>query len=138
VLGTKGTIILEREQEVMLYKDSDVSTNVTVTTDKKTGGPTLDTTSSGDPSVAKLAIGSGPPSRGYTEEIEQWAWCIRNPAQENVPRCHPKVALGDAVIALTTNLAMRENRRIEFDPRWFEIDSDETPEGEKPDVSRYT
>jgi len=33
---------------------------------------------------------------------------------------------------------MRENRRIEFKKEWFDIDSDETPENVKPDVSRYT
>ena len=54
-----------------------------------------------------------------------------------MPRCHPEVALADAVIALTTNIAMRENRRIEFNPGWFKIDSNETPEDVKPDVSRY-
>ena len=48
------------------------------------------------------------------------------------------MALGDAVIALTTNIAIRENRRIEFKKEWFDIDSDETPEGVKPDLSRYT
>lgn len=140
VLGTKGTIVLEREQDVMIYKGSDVSTNVTVTTDKK-GGPTLDTTSSGGgeaAAVGKKALETGPPSRGYTEEIEHWAWCIRNPDPQNVPRCHPKVALGDAVIALTTNIAMRDDRRIVFDKEWFDIDSDKTPEGVAPDVKRYT
>jgi hypothetical protein len=47
------------------------------------------------------------------------------------------VALGDAVIALVTNLAMRDARRIEFKKEWFEIESDETPEGVKPDLGRY-
>src|SRR5205085_10064487 len=101
-------------------------------------GPTLDTTHSGGgeaAAVGKKALEAGPISRGYTEEIEHWAWCIRNPSNENVPRCHPKIALGDAVIALTTNIAMRKNEVIELNPAWFEIDSDETPEGEKPSVS---
>jgi predicted dehydrogenase len=141
VLGTKGTLILEKESDVMLYKDSDVSTNVKVAADKKTNAPVLDTTSSGGgeaAAVGKKALETGPPSRGYTEEIEHWAWCIRNPDPANVPRCHPKVALGDAVIALVTNQAMREERRIEFKPEWFDIDSDETPEGVAPDVKRYS
>jgi hypothetical protein len=42
--------------------------------------------------------------------------------------------LGDAVIALTTNIAMRQERRIVFDKKWFDIDSDETPEGVAPSV----
>ncbi len=138
VLGTQGTLILEREQEVMLFSNNaPTTTRVSVT--QGGAGPTLDTTESGGDAVAvgKEATG-GPVSRGYTEELEHWAWCVRNRAPENQPRCHPKVALGDAVIALTTNIAMRENRRIDFDPTWFEIDSDETPEGVKPDVSRYS
>jgi hypothetical protein len=27
---------------------------------------------------------------------------------------------------------MKRNERIEFKPEWFDIDSDETPEGAKP------
>jgi hypothetical protein len=137
VMGTEGTLILEREQEVMLFSNSaPTTTKVSVTQGKS--GPTLDTTASGGDAVAtgKSAL-DGPVSRGHTEELEHWAWCIRNPDPKNQPRCQPKVALGDAVIALTTNIAMRENRRIEFKKEWFEIDSDETPEGVKPDLSRY-
>ena len=80
---------------------------------------------------------SGPISRGYTEEMEHWAWCIRNPDPAHQPKCGPKVAMADAVIALTTNIAMRDQKRIDFKPEWFDIDSDETPEGVKPDVTRY-
>ncbi|MEX0678910.1 MAG: Gfo/Idh/MocA family oxidoreductase, partial [Pirellulales bacterium] len=102
VLGTKGTLILEREQDVMLFSsDASTTTRVTVATGTK-GAPTLDTTESGGGAeIGKKAL-EGPLSRGYTEEMEHWAWCIRHPAPENQPRCHPKVALGDAVIALAT------------------------------------
>jgi predicted dehydrogenase len=140
VMGTQGTLILEREQEVMLFKDSATDTKVTVAK-AKSGKPVLDTTASGGgpaKAVGKAALETGPPSRGYTEEMEHWAWCIRNPDPAHQPRCNPKIALGDAVIALTTNIAIRENRRIEFKDEWFDIDSDETPEGLKPDVSRWT
>ena len=81
--------------------------------------------------VGKAAT-SGDISRGYTEEIEHWAWCIRNPSPENQPRCHPKVALADAVIALTSNIAMEKRTNIQFKREWFDIASDETPEGVKP------
>jgi hypothetical protein len=47
------------------------------------------------------------------------------------------VALGDAVIALTTNLAARGPGRIDFDPQWFDQDSDKTPENVAPDLARY-
>ncbi len=139
VMGTKGTLILEREQEVMLFSNSAPTTTSVSVAKGKGGAPTLDTTQSGGgeaAAVGKKAL-EGPISRGYTEEIEHWAWCIRNPDPNNMPRCKPKVALGDAVIALTTNIAIRENRRIEFKKEWFDIDSDETPEGVKPDLSRY-
>ncbi|MEX0978563.1 MAG: Gfo/Idh/MocA family oxidoreductase [Pirellulales bacterium] len=138
VLGTKGTLILEREQEVMLFS-GDASTTTSVTVSKSSqGAPTLDTTQSGggEAAIGKKAL-EGPVSRGYTEEMEHWAWCIRNPDPKNLPRCHPKLALGDAVIALVTNIAMRDNRRIEFDKEWFEIESDKTPEDVKPDLARY-
>ncbi|HVU89420.1 MAG TPA: Gfo/Idh/MocA family oxidoreductase [Pirellulales bacterium] len=137
VMGTKGTLILDKEQEVMLFKDAATTTSVLVTKGKD-GAPTLDTTASGSPAAAaaKKALDAGPPSRGYTEEMEHFAWCIRNfDFENNKPKCHPKVAMADAIIALTTNIAMRENRRIEFKPEWFDIDSDETPEGVKPSVS---
>src|SRR5690606_17542391 len=102
VMGTEGTLILEKEQEVMLFKGSSTSTSVGVKKGSG-GGPTLDTTASGDTAaVAKVALG-GEISRGYTEEIEHWAWCIRNRAPENNVRCTPKVAMADAIIALTSN-----------------------------------
>jgi predicted dehydrogenase len=141
VMGTKGTLILENEQDVMLYKDSSRDTRVTVKKGKD-GAPTLDTTESGGGGAVAASAGGdskGPPSRGYTEEMEHWAWCIRNPAPENQPRCKPDVALADAVIALVSNIALANpttQSRIDFKPEWFDIGSDETPEGIKPDVNR--
>jgi len=44
---------------------------------------------------------------------------------------------GLAVIALVANKAARESKRIEFKEEWFDPDRDETPEGVKPDVTRY-
>jgi len=140
VLGTKGTLVLEQERDVMLYKDWSKDTRVTVAK-AKDGAPTLDTTESGGGGYAAGAGGaaSAPPSRGYTEEMEHWAWCIRNPAPENQPRCKPEVAIADAVIALVSNIALANpttQSRIEFKPEWFDIASDETPEGVKPDTKQ--
>lgn len=141
VMGTKGTIVLDREKELMLYKDSDTSSKVSIKGDK--GGFSLDTQASGSSaaaSVAKAAAGADV-SRGYTEEIEHWAWCIRNPAPENKPKCYPEVAMADAVIALTTNVAIAKGNRgeagyIKFEDSWFDRDSDETPDGS--DVKKET
>jgi len=93
-----------------------------------------------DPTAAALGSHAlaGEISRGYTEELEHWAWCIRrNPDLSDPqirPKCHPEVALGDAVVALTTNIAARDGRRIDFKHEWFDPKSDETPEEVKPTV----
>ena len=76
-MGTKGTLILEQEQEIMLYKDSDTSTRVGVRDDK--GGAMLDTQASGQWAAVAQAAMSGPVSRGYREEMEHFAWCLRHP-----------------------------------------------------------
>jgi predicted dehydrogenase len=139
VMGTSGTLILEREQEVMVFANESTRTKVGVS--RRGDDVVLDTTASGDAAsaVGQQAIESGPVSRGYTEEMEHWAWCIRNPAPENIPRCHPEVALADAVIALTTNLVMRDPQRaqVTFNGDWFKIDSDATPEGIAPNPQRW-
>ncbi len=131
VMGTKGTLVLEREKEVMLYKTStSPSTRVGVKTD---GGPALDTQESGGGEVAKAAEPKNV-SRGYAEEIEHWAWCISNPAPENQPRCNPMVALADANLALTAKQAIKNANKgkggfIKFEEEWFDINSDATPDG---------
>ena len=134
VYGTKATLILEKEQEVMLFKGPSAPSTMKVSGG---AGPTMDTQASGAAHQSASAKSSEAVSRGYAEELEHWAWCVRNRAPENLPRCHPKVAAGDAIIALTTNMAAREARRIEFREEWFDMDSDETPEGVKPDLSKY-
>jgi predicted dehydrogenase len=139
VMGTGATLVLEKEQEAMLFKKAETGTRIKVGEDK--GGPTLDTAESGGHAVAvgAAAIDAGPISRGYTEELEHWAWCIKNPTPEHKPRCGPEVALADAVIALVSTDAIRdpkEKARIEFNKAWFDLTSDETPEGIKPDLNR--
>jgi hypothetical protein len=130
VYGTKRALILEREKELTYVPDL---SKVTVSSGKPAA---LDTQASGPAAKVGKAKGADV-SRGYTEELEHWAWCIRHPSPENVPHCHPKVAMGDAVIALVTNMAARKGERIEFKEEWFDIQSDETPEGVKPDLGRY-
>jgi predicted dehydrogenase len=134
VYGTEGTLVLEREQEMSIFNPRGSQSGVGAS-GGGSSGPTLDTQASGAPSAAaKSAGGAAKVSRGYTEELEHWAWCVRNRAPENQPRCGPKVAMGDAVIALVTNTAARECKRIEFKEEWFDVKSDETPEGTPPSV----
>ena len=66
VMGTKGTLILEREQEVMIYASSSTSTSVSVKKDEK-GGTTLDTTASGGGAAAVAVSVDG--GRGEREEV---------------------------------------------------------------------
>jgi len=133
VMGTKGTLILDSEIDVMLYRNSDTSAKVGVA--QKAGGYVLDTSASGDYSAPLAqAASAGAVSRGYREEIEHWAYCIRNPDKENRVRCYPEVAMGDAVIALGTNVALKNANSgkggyLQFKEEWFQIDSDETPDG---------
>ena len=77
----------------------------------------------------------GPVSRGYTEEMEHFAWCIRNSDPVNQPRCHGDVALADAVIALTSKLAISRSKAgqggfVTFRPEWFDAENEATPEAE--------
>jgi predicted dehydrogenase len=130
VFGTKGTLILEQEQEAMLFRGSDTTTKIEVR--EVNGKAAMDTYETGGGAAVAQAATGGNTSRGYREEIEHWAWCIRNPDPAHKPRCTPEVALGDAVIALTSNLAIKKGQRIEFDEAWFNIDRSETPEGNPP------
>ncbi len=140
VMGTKGTLVLDKEQEIMLYKESDTTSRVSVKEGK--AGPTMDTQASGaSAAVAKAAESMGPVSRGYTEEIEHFAWCIRNKAPENQPRCKPEVALGDSVIALGTNVAVGKNKGgepgfLKFDEDWYDLNKDATPDGSSCEEER--
>ena len=136
VMGTKGTLVMDKETDVMLYRNSDTNSKVGVKNNG--GGYALDTSASGDYSApVAQAADSGVVSRGYQEEIEHWAYCIRNPDKENRVRCFPEVALGDAVIALGTNVALKNANNpksetggyMRFKEEWFDIDNDATPDG---------
>jgi hypothetical protein len=78
--------------------------------------------------------------------MEHFAYCVRMwgeaPARKvdplaigskqdrPLPRCHGRVAMADAIIALTSNLAMRHHQRIEFKKDWFDAASKEVPDAE--------
>ncbi|MEM7785648.1 MAG: Gfo/Idh/MocA family oxidoreductase, partial [Planctomycetota bacterium] len=139
VLGTKGTLVLDKEKEVMLYPLAGTSYKTRVK--KKGPSAILDTSASGDAAPAQTAEGYGPVSRGYREEIEHWAWCVRTNDFSNQPRCNGPVALADAVIALTAKKAIANSQLagghgfIQFQPEWFEVDSDAVPEVDGADAT---
>jgi predicted dehydrogenase len=148
VMGSLGTMIVSQEKEILLYKEAGnalLSRQTSVSIETAGKKPVLETSPSlAGPSKASAvgALATADPSRGYREELEHFAYCVRHgdasryhEDKEHQPRCRGEVALADAVIALTTNLAMKQNRRIEFDPEWFNYKSDKTPDG-APSIAR--
>src|SRR5690606_8436276 len=99
------------------------------------GGPALDSYETGGVRVTEAAGPTESVSRGYTEEMEHLCWCIREfegdyyPNGKEIPRdkgglrCNGVVAMADAVMALTANLAMRHKVRIPFRQEWFDPES---------------
>src|SRR5207249_1991944 len=81
VMGSKGTLVVDREQSVMLWGPSGRSTAVTVSTSG--GRPVIDSSASVDAPREDLAVNQGRDSigervsRGYREEMEHFAYCIR-------------------------------------------------------------
>jgi predicted dehydrogenase len=151
VFGTKGTLVIEKEKDAYLYERAEVNSKTKV--NGSVGRSELAVNADGDPLSAAIGVQGlwGDISRGYSEQLEHWAWCIRvnpdcetdDPDGKMHPKCYPPVALGDAVIALTTNIAIELEEPIEFNKAWFDINSDATPEndllktGETPDLKKY-
>lgn len=171
VMGSKGTMFLEKEADVYLWREKDKTadrlakspdakaktaggrdTKITVT-GAGGGQPAMEATSTwggggGAASVGKTAGGSGWDSavRGYRTELEHFAYCLRKWQEmkqpvnydkdasgklkfaDIIPRCHGEVAMTDAILALTANLAMEKRERILFEDAWFDATSDATPE----------
>jgi predicted dehydrogenase len=141
VMGSDGTLVVEGEQSAMLWGGAGRSTSVTVNT-AGAGRPALDSSASTDSpgerraaDAGQNAIGHALPSRGYREEMEHFAYCIRmrdqgmdRDREDLQPRCDGRAAMDDAIIALTANKAIRTKSRIVFDDRWFDPASPEVPD----------
>jgi predicted dehydrogenase len=162
VMGSKGTMYLEKESDVYLWRERDKTkrgdaaaggrdTKITVST-AGPGKPAMEATSTwggggGSTPLGKVAGGSAWDSaiRGYRTEMEHFAFCVRewqkrkqrvSYEKENgklkyadiIPRCHGEVAMADAILALTANMAMEKRQRIEFEDAWFDPESSEVPE----------
>jgi predicted dehydrogenase len=143
VLGSRGTLIVKTEQEALLYKEAAPETGGggpdqrLWVIDKQDGkGPVLDAYETTAPTSAAAAV-LDEISRGYTEEMEHFCYCVRtknygSPSEGGL-RCNGTVAMADAIMALTSNLAMKHKKRIVFKDEWFDPDSDAVPETD-PDV----
>lgn len=154
VMGDRATMVVENEQSIMLFPER----NPNKKADEKPSGVAVSTAGGGKPvtesagstgALAPAKVGQnaiGPVvSRGYTEEMAHFAYCVRMQDKEKTdegkqkwqrtPRCHGRVAMADAIIALTSNLAMKRQKRIEFRPEWFEAENAAVPDPEmKPEI----
>ncbi len=148
VKGDRGTMIVDRESSVLLYPEknpyaagpSDARAITTTVDAAGEGKPALDTSSTWGAAVSAGTPGAGPTggapggvvSRGYREEMEHFAYCVRHwdpkigyakndkgEFQQQLPKCHGEIAMVDAVIALTANQAMRTHQRVKFEAEWF-------------------
>jgi predicted dehydrogenase len=159
VMGSRGTLVTAQESELMLFKEQEPGKagkpkDTKVTVSQVGNKPAVEAASTwGGPGAAAAAAGGGatgtsgaPVSRGYKEEIADFAYCIRqwNPSVgyktesdseskkehyvQRLPRCHGEVAMADAILALTSNIAMARHQRIEFEQDWFKADSDKAPD----------
>jgi predicted dehydrogenase len=161
ITGSLGTLFVEGERSLMLYPEIDPKSRSKAqprgmevgVSPTGSGKPVLDTGSTwslgSGPAPGAAAAGpagtsNAPVSRGYKEEMEDFAYCVRlwdqklgytrkgDGYEQRLPRCHGEVALVDAIIALTANRAMQERKRIEFDDLWFDAEAlDEVPDDPK-------
>jgi len=136
IFGSRGTMIVEMEQSVMLYREGapgGAGQSLKVENDKDGKKPALVAAESPQASAAVQATGAGGKvSRGYTEEMEHFCVCIREnnfaSPQDGGLHCPGEVAMADAIMALTSNLAMKHRKRIEFKPEWFDPENPAVPE----------
>ena len=137
VFGSRGTLIMKEEKEALLYKEQGGGSGggpeqrLWVIDNAKGGGPVLDSYNTAAPSAAgataKAGIGDKI-SRGYKEEMEHFCYCVANKLGAEKLRCNGRVAMADAIMALTANLAMKHKKRIVFKDEWFDAASDAVPE----------
>lgn len=134
VFGSRATMIMKTEKEALLYKEASANSGggldqrLWVIEGTKGGGPVLDTYETAAPTAAAAAASTEKISRGYREEMEHLCYCIRNGKDEL--RCNGEVAMADAIMAITANLAMKHKKHIEFKPEWFDYKEDATPEAD--------
>lgn len=143
IYGSRGTLVTEKEQSIMLYKEAGGDTGQggpgqrlrLVQAAAGGGGAVLSASPSQAPTSGAASSSSDEKvSRGYTEEMEHFCWCIRNDIPQDTPidqhglRCPGKHAMADAIMAITANLAMKHKKRVVFKEEWFDPDNPAVPE----------
>ena len=157
VMGSRGTMVIEEEKDVYLFKEKEPGktggrdTKINVT-GAGGGKPAMEATSTwGGGGGAAISKSSSAPAwdsavRGYRTEMEHFAYCLRKWQElkqpvnyekdkdghlrhaDIIPRCHGEVAMADAILALTANMAMAKRERIVFEDAWFDASKDDVPE----------
>jgi predicted dehydrogenase len=151
VIAKESEVYLYKEPEPKKANSGGRDTRVTVTTE---GGkkPTMESTSTwgggGGATITKSPSGPAWDSavRGYRTEMEHFAYCLRKwqelkqpvsyekdkdgrlKHEDIIPHCHGEVAMADAILALTANMAMAKKERIVFEDAWFDPASPDAPE----------
>src|SRR5690606_13158641 len=109
------TLIMKTEKEALLYKEASPTSGGGIDTrlwlvEGKSGGGVID---SYETTAAPKAVDTkvSEVSRGYTEEMEHFCHCIRTNnfkgPKEGGLKCNGTVAMADAIMAITANLAMK-------------------------------
>lgn len=153
ILSKEAEVYLYKEPEPGKANSGGRDTKVVVGTggDKKPAMEATSTWGGGGGAAISKAPGAGAwdsAVRGYRTEMEHFAYCVREwqklgkPVSyekaesghglkyaDIMPRCHGEVAMADAILALTGNMAMAKKERIVFEEDWFNADKpDAVPE----------
>jgi predicted dehydrogenase len=151
ILAKEAEVYLYKEPEPGKKDSGGRDTKVTVST-AGGGKPAMESTSTwGGGGGAAISKGTAAPAwdsavRGYRTEMEHFAYCLRRWQElkqpvsyakddkghlkhaDIMPRCYGEVAMADAILALTANMAMAKKERIVFEDAWFDPDLADVPE----------
>jgi predicted dehydrogenase len=151
IIAKEAEVYMYKEPEPGKASSGGRDTKVTVTTE---GGkkPAMEATSTwgggGGAAISKAPGTSAWDSavRGYRTEMEHFAYCVRKWQElkqpvsyekdekghmkyaDIMPHCHGEVAMADAILALTANMAMAKKERIVFEDAWFDATKEDVPE----------
>ena len=146
VLGKHGSLVLDREHCGMLYRTSDVDKKIRVLPEKDKQGRPLggvvldvprDAAKAGDEesaAIGQLALSGADP--GFAAELEHWAWCVRNPAAKNRPRCDAEKGLAATVLAVAVAQAARRGTAHRLRKGMVRRRQPKTPEDLPPEAEQ--
>jgi len=140
VLGRKGSLVLESEQRPMFFHTADVDKTLRVTRKKDAQGvpfgpPVIDVPKDGkadedSESYGQLALQGA--DAGFAAELEHWACCCKPPAGskgDTKPRCDAQAGISTTVLTVAATKAIQLGTRVDFKDEWFDVKSDDTPDG---------